>query len=63
MLKERLKVQKSISFTEKKAEEIQTLADRLDVHFADIVRACVEYDLPKMKERIRKRKPRRKENE
>ncbi|MDE0085061.1 MAG: hypothetical protein OXU23_05070 [Candidatus Poribacteria bacterium] len=61
MLRERLTCHKSISFTEKMAEDIQALADKLDVHFADIVRACVEYDLPKFKERIRKRKNSRKD--
>lgn len=58
MARQRLTIQKHISFTEKMAEDIQALADKLDVHFADIVRDCVQNDLPKMKERIRKRKTR-----
>ncbi len=48
-MRERLSVQKSISFTEKIREESQ----RLNVSFADIVRECVEVELPKLKDRFR----------
>lgn len=58
--RERLKVHKNISFTEKMAEKIQTIADNSECHFADVVRACVENELPRIKERERKRKKTRK---
>lgn len=59
MYRERLTVHKNISFTETMSDEIQTLADNIGCSFADIVRACVEADLIRMKDRERKRKARR----
>ena len=59
-MKERLSVQKSISFTENMAEKIREESQRLDVSFADIVRECVEVELPKLKDRFRKRIKKRK---
>lgn len=59
-MRERLSVQKSISFTENMAEKIQKESKRLDVSFADIVRECVEVELPKLKDRFRKQIRKRK---
>jgi len=46
--------------TEKMADDVQGVADEFDVSFADVVRACIESDLPKLKDRERKRKKARK---
>lgn len=54
-MRERLAIQKAISFPERLAEKIQDEADRLDVSFSEIVRDCVLNDLPRLKERNRKR--------
>ena len=59
-MRERLNVQKSISFTENMAEKIMKESKRLDVSFADIVRECVEIELPKLKDRFRKQIKKRK---
>ena len=55
-MRERLTVKMNIAFTEKQGEEIRKLAEQEKVSRADIVRACVENDLPKLRERLRKRK-------
>ena len=36
------------------AEKIREESQRFDVSFADIVRECVEVELPKLKDRYRK---------
>ena len=59
-MRERLSVQKSISFTENMVEKIREESKRLDVSFADIVRECVEIELPKLKDRFRKQIKKRK---
>ena len=53
-------MQKSISFTENMAEKIKEESKRLDVSFADIVRECVEVELPKLKDQFRKKIKKRK---
>ena len=53
IMRERLSVQKSISFTENMAEKIREESQRLNVSFADIVQECVEVELPKLKDRFR----------
>lgn len=55
-MKELLKVSKTIAFTDRMAKKIQKEADVVGVSFSDIVRACVENDLPKLKERYRQRR-------
>ena len=60
-MRERLSIQKPIGFTESMAEKIETVADHPDVSFSEIVRACVEYDLPRLRERERKRVKKRKQ--
>ena len=52
--KRTIKCQKSISFSENMAEKIREESQRFDVSFADIVRECVEVELPKLKDRYRK---------
>ena len=59
-MRERLKVSKTLSMSEKMAEDVQRVATSLKVSFADVVRECIENDLPKLKERERKRKRSRK---
>ena len=59
-MRERLSVQKSISFMENMVEKIREESKRLDVSFADIVRECVEIELPKLKDRFRKQIKKRK---
>ena len=49
-------VTQSVAWTEKQAEEIKKLAERLNTSFSEVVRVCVERELPRMKERARKRK-------
>lgn len=59
-MRERLSVQKPIGFTETLAEKIQAEADRLGASFSEVVRDCVENDLPRFRERYRKRLQKRK---
>lgn len=54
-MRERLNVKRSLSFPESLADKIQVEADRLNVPFAEIVRECVINDLPRLRERERKR--------
>ena len=56
MLKERLTAKMNIAFTEKTAEAIKELAAQAGVKPSEIIRECVRNDLPKLRERIRKRK-------
>ena len=55
-MRERLNVSKTLSMSEKMAEDVQRVATSLKVSFADVVWKCIENDLPKLKERERKRK-------
>ena len=59
-MRERLRISKTLSMSEKMAEDVQRVATSLKVSFADVVRDCIENDLPKLKERERKRKRMRK---
>ena len=54
-MRERLNVKRSLSFPESLADKIQVEADRLNVAFSEIVRECVINDLPRLRERERKR--------
>ena len=54
-MRERLNVKRSLSFPESLADKIQVEADRLNVPFSEIVRECVINDLPRLRERERKR--------
>ncbi len=51
MKRQRLTHHKNISFNGQTADKIQTLADQLNVSFQDIVRECVEVELPKLTQR------------
>ena len=55
-VRERFDVKRSIQWTESMAEDIQAIADLLNTSFAEVVRSCVQRELPKMRERSRKRK-------
>lgn len=55
-VRERLTIVKSVAWTEKQSEDVQKVADMLKTSFAEVVRVCVEIELPKMRERTRKRK-------
>lgn len=55
-IRERLTAMHTTSFTEKQAEEIRKAADALGTSFSEIVRICVERELPRLKDRERKRK-------
>ncbi len=59
-MRARLKVKQNIAFTEKMADAIKDIATQEDVSFADVVRECVENDLPRLRERLKKRKARQK---
>ena len=59
-MRERLNISKTLSMSEKMAEDVQRVATALKVSFADVVRECIEHDLPKLKDRERKRKRSRK---
>lgn len=54
-MRHRLTTAKSVNFTDKMADKIQTVADTLNVSFQDIVRECVDIELPKLIDRERKR--------
>jgi hypothetical protein len=54
-MKHRLTIGKSVNFTEELADKIQNAADTLNVSFQDVVRECVEIELPKLIDRERKR--------
>ena len=49
----------NVAFTPEQAEEIRKLAKQEQVSIADIVRECVDKELPRLKERLRKRKKQR----
>ena len=57
-MRERLHISKTLSMSERMAEDVQRVATSLKVSFADVVRGCIENDLPKLKERERTRKKR-----
>ena len=57
---ERLHVSKTVLMSDKMSEDVQRIASTLKVSFANVVRECIENDLPKLKERERKRKRMRK---
>ena len=59
-MKERLTTQFSVYLTESVSERIQAEADRLGASISEIIRDCVENDLPRLKERNRKRIKKRK---
>ena len=54
-MRERMTVQRSLSFPESLADKIQEEAKRLNTTFSEIVRECVINDLPRLRERERKR--------
>ena len=58
-MRQRLRVKQNIAFTEKMADTIKDIATQEEVSFADVVRECVENDLPRLRERLKKRKSRR----
>ena len=58
-MRQRLRVKQNIAFTEKMADTIKDIATQEEVSFADVVRECVENDLPRLRERLKKRKTRR----
>ena len=43
-MRQRMRVSKTLSMTEKMADDVQSVADEFDVSFADVVRACIESD-------------------
>ncbi|MEH0007943.1 MAG: hypothetical protein V6Z82_04395 [Flavobacteriales bacterium] len=58
-MRQRLTTAKSVNFTDEMADKIQTAADQLNVSFQDIIRECVEIELPKLIDRENKRTKRR----
>ena len=54
--RERLTIKHSVSFSEKQAEGIKKIATELNCSFSEIVRICAARELPRLKERERKRK-------
>ena len=51
MKRQRLTIHKNISFNGQTADKIQTIAEQLNVSFQDIVRECVDIELPKLTQR------------
>ena len=45
-MRERLHISKTVSMSDKMAEDVQRIASALKVSFADVVRECIENDLP-----------------
>ena len=54
-MRERLTKQVSVYLPESLSEKIKAEAKRIGVSFSEIVRACVENDLPRLRDRNRKR--------
>ena len=59
-MRERLKAKMNVAFTERTADAIRKIAAQEQVSSADVIRECVENDLPKLRERLRKQKARQK---
>ena len=55
MRRQRLTIHKNISFNGQTADKIQTIADQLNVSFQDIVRECIDIELPRLIDRENKR--------
>ena len=62
-MKPRYTVKTSTAFTPEQAEELRKIAKQEKVSVADIVRECVDKELPRLKERLRKRKAARNTDE
>ena len=60
-MREKLAVQKSIGFPQELADEIEQAAETLNTNFSVIVRECVTKDLPKLIEREKKKRTRRRQ--
>ena len=58
-MKPRYTEKTNIAFTEEQAKDIRKTAKQEGVSIADIVRECVDKELPRLKERLRKRKAQR----
>lgn len=56
MLLEKYTVSITFTVTEKMAEELDAAADEFEVSRSDIIRVCIRNDLPKLKDREKKRK-------
>ena len=54
-MRERLTVKKPIAFAPSSADKIEDAAKRLKVSFAEIVRECVDVELPRLVQREIKR--------
>ena len=54
-MRERLTTQICVYLPESLAEKVKAESNRLGVSFSEIVRDCIENDLPRLRERNRKR--------
>ena len=54
-MRERYTLKQSIGFTDTLGKKIQDASDKLSWSFSDIVRECVEKELPRLVERETKR--------
>ena len=59
-MRQKYEVQKSIGFTEDLVDKIETVAEKLNSNFSEIVRECVINDLPKLIDRETKARKARK---
>ena len=59
MIKERLTVKINVAVTQKMGDIIQDIAEQEGVSRGDVIRACLENDLSKLRERLKKQKSRR----
>ena len=57
-MKKKLDVSKTILINDKLARQIQRTADQYKLSFSRIIRECVEKELPRLKQRYKKRKKR-----
>lgn len=55
-MRQKLTIQKTICITEKMNADLEKLAERANVSVSELIRTCVERDLPKLKDLIRKKK-------
>ena len=55
-MRSRLTVQKTINISEKMNEELEKLSEKTNTSVSELIRTCVERDLPKLRDMLRKRK-------
>ena len=55
-MRQKLEVQKTICLSQKMNADLEKLAERANVSMSELIRTCVERDLPKLRDLVRKKK-------